>query len=343
MDHLDPKTDLNLSPSNQYCVRLHAFHRATQDSATATRRSYRTALVQYAEFNGFLSTHLPASNRQTLEDTAIARCIPADPEHVAAWLAALDLRGCKPTTIAVRLAAIKAAHKQRRLPFDATLPARVLAGIKRERGTAPRQAAALMAADLRAIVPTGNALIDKRDRALLLLGWAAALRRSELVGLDTTADYSADATGYIDLTDEGARITLLKSKTDQEGAGQSIAVPYTGTAHCPVTALQEWIKAADIDSGPVFRSIAKGSRLRHKRLPAEAVGLILKKRAAAAGLSEPLTAHSLRAGFITECAEARIDLPSIQATTRHADINVLARYVRSRQQFKQAALRRLNL
>ena len=193
----------------------------------------------------------------------------------------------------------------------------VMAGIRRTHGTAPRRMMALTTGDLRQIV---GALPDTtqglRDRALLLIGFAGAFRRSELVGLDI-GESARGGTGLVEIGEEGARITLRRSKTDQEGQGIVKGI----TRHrelCPVTALQQWLARAGIASGPIFRAVHKGGRVAATRLTDRSVADIVKKAVAqaalAAGFSEAqarakagqVAGHSLRAGFATSAAAADV-------------------------------------
>jgi integrase len=171
-----------------------------------------------------------------------------------------------------------------------------------------------------------------RDRALTLLGFRAALRRSELVALDV-ADFA--------LSGEGMLITVRRSKTDQEGRGRTIAIPYCKAA-CAVTALLEWLDVADVEAGALFPSLDRAGKARG-RLPAQSVSLILRGYAKAAGVEVGrLSAHSLRAGFVTTAAKAGIQVHAIQRQTGHKSIETLFRYVRTSNPFTGNANRDLD-
>ena len=321
-----------------------------QNSQSAnTRRSYRTSLIQFAAFVGLLQPNWRArADRLQLEDEAIARVVPANPEDVFRWVGHLDLSGVKPSTIATRLAAIASAHQDRRVPLDLTLAQRALAGIRRQKGSAKRMSSALRVDDLKRMLPDGNDLRAQRDRALLLLGWSTALRRSELVGLDVSRDLTDGAAGWVEIIDDGLKVHLLTSKTDALGEGDNVAVPRTGTEYCPATAVERWTATAALKCGPLFRPIARGGRLQPQRLTVDGVAHIMKRQAVAAGLGKrvgqvvhatdgaPITAHSLRAGFVTECASRGVDLAVIQQTSRHKDVKVLAGYIREQNKFATA-------
>src|SRR5262249_32423769 len=142
----------------------------------------------------------------------------------------------------------------------------------------------------------GGDLKDARDRALMLVGFAGGFRRSELVGLDDKD---------IEPVRQGIIIHLRRSKTDQEGMGRKIGVPFGRTRHCPVTAVEQWRKRSGITEGALFRPVDRHGVLGSQRLSGEAVSLVVKERIAAAGL-DPLgySGHSLRAGLATSAAQS---------------------------------------
>ena len=172
--------------------------------------------------------------------------------------------------------------------------------------------------------------MGKRDRALLLLGFAGAFRRSELVGLDV-ADVSIQPQGLL--------ITLRRSKTDQEGAGRAVGIPQgKSEATCPVRAYQAWIKTASIKSGAVFRPIDRHGNAGTSRLTGESAAMVVKKAVAAIGLdADPYAGHSLRAGLVTEAARQGIPDHKIMAQTGHKSRKMLDRYIRDSQVFRNNA------
>jgi integrase len=166
---------------------------------------------------------------------------------------------------------------------------------------------------------------DIRDRALLLIGFAGALRRSELVALDVPD---------IEHVRRGIVLHLRRSKTDQLGQGHSIAIPYGRTRWCPVDALATWLQASGIRDEAIFRPIDRHGRVHNARLSGEAVSLIVRERAAAAGLDKSgYSGHSLRAGFATSAAQSGVSAWRIKAQTRHASDVMLARYIRQAELF----------
>ena len=201
-----------------------------------------------------------------------------------------------------------------------------MSGIRRQHGTEPRRQAKPLELDplARLIEPIDTAtLAGLRDRALLLLGFAAALRRSELVALDVE-DLRFDLA-------RGLTVTIRKSKTDQERAGAQVAVPYARARdRCAVRALQAWLHAAGTHRGPVFRQMRRGETLTDRRLSDQSVALIVKRRAQAAGVRpEKLSGHSLRAGYATAAASAGVEERKIANVTRHKNLPVLRGYIRA--------------
>jgi site-specific recombinase XerD len=258
--------------------------------------------------------------------------LPAASEVIALYLA--DQAGVKATaTLSRRLVSIRAAHRAAGHddPTAAAVVRETWAGIRRTFGTAQHGKAPARTAELRAMVATldPETTIGVRDRALLLVGFAAALRRSELVVLDV--DDLAER-------EDGLVVTVRRSKTDQEGAGEQIGVPHGAKAEtCPVTSLARWLKVSGIGSGPVFRSVARDGRI-GDRLSDRAVALVVKRTAAAAGLDPAQFAgHSLRAGLITSAAEADVHERDIMRQSRHKSIPVMRRYIRGATLFRDNA------
>lgn len=175
----------------------------------------------------------------------------------------------------------------------------------------------------------GERPIDIRDRALLLIGFAGAFRRSELVGFDC---------GDVEPVGRGIVLHLRRSKTDQTGQGRKIAIPHGRTRWCPVRHLADWLAYARIERGPIFRSIDRHGNIAPDRLSAEAVSTILKKRVEAAGF-DPATfsGHSLRAGLATSAAMAGASSWKIRQQTGHKSDAMLARYIRDGDVFNDNA------
>jgi integrase len=254
--------------------------------------------------------------------------IPASAECVAAYLAA------HADTLAVaslirHVASISKAHEARGMtnPTRSELVRATMRGIKRTRGCAQRESKPLLRDDLLLVLDgTGEALKDIRDRALLLIGFAGALRRSELVGLDV---------GDIEHVRQGIVLTLRKSKTDQNREGRKIGIPFGRTRWCPVAVLDAWVTASGIVERSLFRPVDRHRRVHDARLSGEAVSLIVRERVAAAGLDPTrYSGHSLRAGLATSAAQAGVPTWRIRAQTRHASDAMLSRYIRDGELFK---------
>ena len=202
-------------------------------------------------------------------------------------------------------------------------------GIRRSLGTARAKKTPATVERILAVAPIASErLVDIRDRALLLFGFASAMRRSELAALDVED---------IEETSDGLRVTIRHSKTDREGHGHVIAIP-RGVIACPVTALKAWIEAAAITEGAVFRPIAKGGRIQATRLTGRSVADIVKVHARRAGLDPKLFAgHSLRSGFLTSAAARGASIFKMADQSRHKSMDTLRGYVRDADIFKDHA------
>jgi site-specific recombinase XerD len=261
-----------------------------------------------------------------------ATLLPATPESVAAFLASEAARGAKPSTIGRRCAAIRWLHRIGNKYSDPTADERVKAvvrGIRRTHGVAPRRVTPATADRVIALAPRPDGtLTDLRDRALLLLGFAGAFRRSELVALDV-----AD----VEVVRQGLRVTIRRGKTDQEGNGAIIAI-VRGEVACPVVALQAWLEAAQITEGAIFRRIRRGSHTQPERLTDRSVANIIKTHAERAGFDPALfSGHSLRAGFLTSAARRGANVFKMMATSRHRSVETVTAYVRDQELFKDHA------
>ncbi len=251
-------------------------------------------------------------------------CLPASAETVslyAAWCA----ERFKPATIERRLASIAAAHASSGYESPTThgVVRAVLRGIRRSKGTAQTRKRALVVDDLRLLLAQvgGPRLIDTRDRTLLLLGFASALRRSELVGLDAED---------VRFEREGVILTIRKSKTDQERRGAEVAVLYgSDPKTCPVRALRAWLDESGITEGPLLRGVDRHGNVRSTRLTERIVSAIVKRCAERAGFDPAeYGGHSLRSGFATSAARAGKSEAAIMRQTRHKSVSVARRYIR---------------
>ncbi len=252
--------------------------------------------------------------------------MPAAPETIGAYLAAAGLGYALPT-LRRRIAAIARAHRIARHPLDTKHPAirETLRGIARRHGEPARRSAALTTADIKRLVAVcGADLAGLRDRALVLLGFAGALRRSELVGVNVE---------HVHSTPGGLRLLIPRSKTDAAGEGAEIGIMRGAQPEsCPVKALRTWLRTAEITEGPVFRRVTQWNTIGAKRLHPDAVRQILLKRAAAAGVKgttlEPVTPHGMRAGFVTTAYRNGVSDEEIMGHTRHRSLTTMRSYVR---------------
>ena len=274
--------------------------------ASATKRAYRADLDHFRAWGG----SLPATDAQVTNYLA---------DHAEVL---------KVSTLTRRLAAISVAHEAKGLqnPVASPLVRATMRGIRRAHGAAQHQAMPLLREDLFMVVGAmGDRPKDLRDRALLLIGFAGGLRRSELAAIDLV-DFERVREGII--------LTIRRSKTDQDGVGRKIGVPFGRTIHCPVRALENWLSAARIEDGPVFRPVDRHGQVSASRLSGEAVSLIIRSRIAAAGFDPAgYSGHSLRAGFATSATRAGISTFKIRQQTGHASDAMLSRYIREGELF----------
>ncbi len=288
----------------------------SQSKAPNTKRAY---MQDWQDFAGWCEA-------QGLD------ALPAQPQTVSLYVTDLADR-CKPSTIARRMVAISQVHQSsgHDSPTTSLVVRSTVAGIRRAKLVAQQGKAPAVTSVVRTMVATlDDSLAGKRDRALLLLGFAGAFRRSELVALDV-----AD----VEHTDEGRIVQLRRSKTDQEGEGRAIGIPYgTSAATCPVRALDAWLAAANIKEGALFRSIRKGGRVQEDRLSDKSVALIVKQCAVAAGLDASLfSGHSLRAGLATSAAASGVGEHDIMLQTGHKSAAMVRRYIRKGSIFRNNA------
>ena len=260
--------------------------------------------------------------------------LPAEPATVGAFMAARADSGRRVLTIELELTAISEAHKAAGLSSPRTHAAVVATrkGIRRRLGMAPAQKAALSTAQLRCmVVALPDRLIGTRDRALLLLGFAGAFRRSELAGLDVN-DLAFCA--------EGLRVPLRRSKTDQEGVGRTVGISSSSdAAMCPVRAVRAWLDATKVTTGPVFREVSRYGQVGKARLASRVVGSVVKRAAASVGIDPTgVAGHSLRAGYATSAAQAGKAVFTIQQQTGHKSLAMVSRYVRAVDLFKDVGV-----
>lgn len=334
MDSPLPKQGFSLAPApstdfvaSSEAVRLHDLGKAVSkfletSKAPNTRKAYR---ADWAEFKAWCARY----RRQSL---------PALPETVAYYLADESLR-LKVSTLERRRATISEAHKAagHESPTHHAHVRLVWSGIKREKGTAQLHMKPTLTRHLRVMVEKlPDSLVGSRDRALMLLGFAGAMRRSELVGL-----HLAD----LAFTDEGLVVIIKRSKTDQTGEGRKIGIPFGSQLEtCPVRSLLRWLDESRIDEGPVFRAVSRGGLIRETALSDRVVANVVKRSLIAAGKSAKRYAgHSLRAGLITQAAMAGVSERAIQEQSGHKSLLVLRRYIRDGSLFRENAAAKVGL
>jgi integrase len=271
-------------------------------TASSTRRAYHSDLTHFLAWGG----DLPATAEQ------VAR-------YLADHAAVLSM-----ATLARRLAGIRAAHVARGFldPTKSELVRLTFRGIRRRFGRPQRRVTALSAHDLQAIVASlRQSTKDVRDTAILLVGFAGAFRRSELISLDCND---------VEIGELGAAIVLRRSKTDQNGHGRTISISRVGGLVCPVTALERWLVVSHISEGPVFRPVTKSGKILQTRISAGTIARVLKIRVQAIGRDPTrYSGHSLRAGFATEAARIGVPQWRIRAQTGHLSDSVLETYIRA--------------
>jgi integrase len=297
--------------------------------AASTRAKYQRAWEQFTSWCAVLDlTALPATPRtltRYVSDLAeTTHLVKGKPVPLT------------PSWIQLQLAAITLAHEAsgvRPAPTQELEVRLVMRGIRRKLGVAPRsEAAPLSVLQLREMVwdTPEDSVRDVRDRCVLLLGFAGALRRSEIASLDCSDVREVDG---------GLLLRIRRSKTDPEAAGQEIGIPKGSHQETdPVIALQRWRRLAEIDSGPLFRVIDRRDHLLPERMSDRAVSRILARAARLAQLKIPdLSGHSLRAGFATAAAQAGASERAIANQTRHRSLTTLRRYIRRGTLFEENA------
>ncbi|MGJ8628259.1 MAG: site-specific integrase [Sulfitobacter sp.] len=293
----------------------------------ATKASNSSALTSSEAVEHFIRESLSENTRQAYRSDLAhfmdwGGVLPASAEMVAQYLAD-HAEALAPASLARRIATLSKVHAANSWenPCRTEIVRATMRGIKRVKGTAQDQAKPLLREDLFLVLDTlGEDTRAKRDRALLLIGWAGGFRSSELTGLDV-----------IDVEEvrEGLELNLRRSKTDQTGQGRKLGIPLGRTRHCPVAALTAWLGILNQPEGKIFRPVDRHGNLRGDTLRADAVSIILRGRLTAAGI-DPIgySGHSLRAGLATSAIKAGVPTYKVRAQTGHASDAMLGRYVR---------------
>lgn len=263
--------------------------------------------------------------------------LPASPKTVVDYLSQLAEGYLCANTISRRLTAISEAHRLAKLTPPILHPdvRAVMTGIRKAKGTYQQGKTPILFHDLQDIQFTfADDLTGLRNRALILLGFSGAFRRSELVSLNVE---------NLTFLPQGLQIFLARSKNDAEGKGSLLGINYLrDNQYCPVTAVKRWINAAELKSGPLFRPITKTGKIRDRRLTDRSVANIVKEWALINGLDPKLYAgHSLRRGFATSAAINGATTKEIMKQTRHRTEKMANRYIAEGTIFERNGLDRL--
>jgi len=297
---------------------------AHEAKAKNTRRAYK---ADWDDFEKYLTPRKRSA-------------LPASPDDVALYLRYLiQYRRLKTSTVARRLAAIAEHHQANGYssPSAEWVVRNTLRRLRCEHGSPANGKAPLLVGDVKRIMDSiPETLTGTRDRAILLLGFAGAMRRRELVSLDIPD---------LALAPEGLVISINQSKTDQTRKGRKIGIPYGASeATCPVKAVLKWIEVSDVSEGPLFRGVTKHDSVRTTRLTDQVVADIVKRYVRAIGkYSARFSAHSLRAGFITAAAIAGVCERAIQDQSGHKSVTILRRYIRDACVFRANAASKVGL
>ena len=271
------------------------------------------------------------------------KALPAEPKIVSLYMTYLSSKNNKISTLKRRLVSIGVIHKLKGLYLDTKHPSIIenILGIKRRKGSFQKAKKPLLINNLKQVIN----IIDEqskddikkfRDRSIILIGFSGGFRRNEIVSLD-----------YDDLefVQEGLKINLKKTKTDQFGEGTVKALPYfSNNQYCPVKSIKKWLEISKIDSGSLFRRFSKGSKLTEHRLTDQTVALLIKEYLELAGIeSKNYSGHSLRSGFATSAAESGAGERSIMAMTGHKTTQMLRRYIKEANLFKNNPLNKIKL
>ena len=271
------------------------------------------------------------------------KSMPSDSKIVSLYLTYLSTKDVKMSTLKRRLVAIGVIHRLKGHYLDTKHPSIIenIMGIKRRKGSIQKGKKPLLINNLKTIINVIDDIKDDeikkyRDRTIILIGFSGGFRRNEIVSLDFDD---------LDFVNEGLKINLKKSKTDQFGEGLIKALPYFDNPnYCPVKSLQKWLNYSKIDNGPVFRRLNKGSKLTENRLTDQTVAILIKKYLQSSGIdSKNYSGHSLRSGFATSAADSGAEERSIMAMTGHKSTEMVRRYIKEANLFKNNALNKIKI
>ena len=269
--------------------------------------------------------------------------LPSEPKIVSLYLTHLSTKNAKMSTLKRRLVSIGVIHRLKGHYLDTKHPSIIenIMGIKRRKGSIQKSKKPLLINHLKQLINVideqKNEDIKKlRDRSIILVGFTGGFRRNEIVSLDYED---------LDFVQEGLKIQIRRSKTDQFGEGSVKALPYFDSSkYCPVISLKNWIEISKIESGPLFRRFVKSSKLSKNRLTDQTVALLIKEYLMLAGIeSKNYSGHSLRSGFATSAAESGAEERNIMAMTGHKSTEMVRRYIKEANLFKNNALNNIKI
>ncbi len=317
---------------NELVTDLKALHEETLNNlknskAVNTIRAYKS---DFKDFGAFCVKHS-------------FKALPTEPKIVALYLTYLSGKDAKMSTLRRRLVSISVMHKLKGHYLDTKHPVIIenLMGIKRRKGSIQKGKKPILINHLKAIVNVINKekikeIKKARDKAIILVGFGGGFRRTELISIDHED---------LEFVTEGVKITIKRSKTDQFGEGMTKGLPYfANETYCPVSHLKKWIEISNIKDGAIFRRFVKGSLLTSSRLTDQSVVLLIKRYLELAGIeNKNYSGHSLRSGFATVSAESGADERSIMAMTGHKTTQMVRRYIKEANLFKNNALNKIKI
>ncbi|RPG99428.1 MAG: integrase [Candidatus Pelagibacter sp. TMED118] len=316
---------------NELTTELKSLHETTLNNlksskANNTLRAYKS---DFRDFGAFCAKHGLNS-------------LPSEPKIVSLYLTHLS-KTLKTSTLRRRLVSISMVHKIKGHYLDTKHPIIVenLMGIKRLKGSIQKGKKPILISHLKSIVNVIDEQKIKdikklRDKTIILIGFGGGFRRTEIISIDHED---------LEFVPEGVKLTIKRSKTDQLGEGMIKGLPYfTNEKYCPVFNLKKWLEISKIKSGPIFRRFSKGLTLTEKRLTDQSVVLLMKKYLNFAGIeNKNFAGHSLRSGFATVAAESGADERSIMAMTGHKTTQMVRRYIKEANIFKNNALNKIKI
>ena len=316
---------------NEILTDIKSLHEETLNNlknskANNTLRAYKS---DFKDFGAFCAKHGFKS-------------LPSEPKIVSIYLTHLS-KDSKISTLRRRLVSISMVHKLKGHYLDTKHPIIIenLMGIKRVKGSIQKGKKPILINHLKSIINVINQqniseIKKARDKSMVLIGFGGGFRRTELISIDNED---------LEFVPEGLKITIKRSKTDQFGEGMTKGLPYfANPEYCPVRNLRKWLEISKIKNGPIFRRFAKGSLITNKRLTDQTVVLLIKKYLNLAGIDNSnYSGHSLRSGFATAAAESGADERSIMAMTGHKTTQMVRRYIKEANIFKNNALNKIKL